>query len=127
MVASDRTLRPVALAVILALAAGPVSAECFICDTEVVLDKDRADCFRAHADSFIAAAREDPQQRATVTFKVCGDGRGLDVFPAIDAPQGGAQKLEFYLELGQIECLRNLVQAEEIAAPTVIDLGAGCG
>lgn len=124
---------PVAALIVLLPASAP--AQCFICDTVVELDDVTATCFQENAEAFMAAARNDPAARAAVNLKSCGEGRGLDGFPAFGAAEDtparrgarkSTQRLVYLLDVEGIECVMRHLDSGWSGPTLRIDLGTDC-
>lgn len=118
--------------------AGPVAAQCFICDTEVRMTEPMAACFRENYETYVAAALEDPGQRAEVNLKTCGEGRGIDSFPSFDADAPAADAPEtgvvmagvqfvYFLDLPGLKCVLDRLKETPADAVHDIDLTTDCG
>ncbi len=114
-------MRPVLLATLsglLVLSSHNASAECYVCDDLVVLDRQAASCFLETFDTFAAKSSEADSKRIEFDTTSCVDPDaekprgGLSLMPTIGgmANAGPKAKARYTLDDATATCLKGLLE-----------------
>jgi len=114
-------MRPVLLATLsglLAISSHNASAECYVCDDLVVLDRQAATCFLEKFDSFAAASSNADGKRIEFDTTSCIDPDaekprgGLSLMPTIGGMANAAPKTKarYTLDDASATCLKGLLE-----------------
>lgn len=130
--------RRISIAVILAICATSVSANCIVCDEVIVINEARANCLADNFESIATAIGGAPNGRKSVDLDACSiDGEqlsvrgGLDTLPDLNSLSEEAEttvKSSYLLDLNYLTCLQRLIDSENrpIDPDRTFDLFLSC-